>query len=74
MLSEMAIYASSQVSATAQPTSLIPVIDTQAVMPVTAPSTTASNFQLLLFFHMHMNVPTHITPQSAEPQGVWHSA
>lgn len=60
MLSAMALCASSQVSATAQPTSLIPVIGTQAVMPVTAPLTTAFNFQLLLFFHMHMYVPTHI--------------
>lgn len=62
------------VSATAVPTSLIPVTDTQAAMPVIAPSTTTSNFQLLLFFHIHTYVPTHILPQSPEPQGVWHSA
>lgn len=74
MLSAMALCASSQVSATTQPTSLIPVIGTQAAMAVTAPLTTAFNFQLLLFFHMHMYAPTHTPPQSLEPQGVWHRA
>lgn len=74
MLSAMALCASSQVSATAQPTRLIPFTGTQAVMPVISPSTTASNFQLLLFFHMHIYVATHIPPQSLEPQDMWHSA
>lgn len=58
MLSAMALCASSQVSATAQPTSLIPVSGTQAAMPAIAPSTTASRFQLLFFLHMHTYIHT----------------
>lgn len=58
----MALCASSQVSATAQPTRLMPSICTQSVMPVIAASTTASNFQLLLFFHMHICMYLNIYP------------
>lgn len=77
MLSAMALCASSQVSAATRRTSLIPVSDTQAAMPATAPSTTASSFQLLPFLSMHacVHIYTHTDPSpSLEPQGIWHGA
>lgn len=58
MLSAMALCASAQIPATAQPTSLAPVISTQAMMPDMAPPTTASSFQLLLFIHMDAYIHT----------------
>ena len=73
MLSAMALSASPQVSATAQPTSLMPVSGTQAAMPAIQPLSPVFSC-CSSSTCMHTYIHTYIPPQSLEPQGIWHCA